>query len=146
MYRNMGQGSGLYLFCSPAQVVVLISHTHLSGRVTVGISPMIASRKSTHRSVPQCGQVIGYGSFMLNNIVSWADPGGPGGPDPPFFTHFVELLTLGPKLDPLLDPPPLFLLVDLRWTPPPLSKILDPPLSIIGVIMWNYPCPNIWGS
>ena len=46
-----------------------------------------------------------------------ADPGGAGCPDPPpFLGHDVGFLTLGPKLDPLLDPPP-FLLVDLRWTP-----------------------------
>ena len=47
------------------------------------------------------------------------------GPPPPL-GHDVGFLTLGPKLDPLLDPPPPYLLVDLRWTP--LSKILDPPL------------------
>ena len=34
--------------------------------------------------------------------------GGPGGPDPPLLGHDVGFLTLGPKLDPLLDPPPPF--------------------------------------
>ena len=44
------------------------------------------------------------------------------GPPPPL-GHDVGFLTLGPKLDPLLDPPPPFLLVDhLRWTPPPFQK------------------------
>ena len=37
---------------------------------------------------------------------SVADPGGrPGGPYPPLLGHDVGFLTLGPKLDPLLDPP-----------------------------------------
>ena len=31
--------------------------------------------------------------------------GGPEGPDPPFWGHDIGFLTLGPKLDPLLDPP-----------------------------------------
>ena len=42
---------------------------------------------------------------------------GARGSAPPLLGHDVGFLTLGPKLDPLLDPPPLFLLVDLRWTP-----------------------------
>ena len=37
------------------------------------------------------------------------------GSAPPFFAHVVGFLTLGLKLDPLLDPP--FFLVNLRWTP-----------------------------
>ena len=47
-----------------------------------------------------------------------ADPGGgvSRGSGPPLLGHDVGFLTLGPKLDPLLNPPP-FLLVDLRWTP-----------------------------
>ena len=34
--------------------------------------------------------------------------GGAGGPPPPLLGHDVGFLTLGPKLDPRLDPPPLF--------------------------------------
>ena len=54
---------------------------------------------------------------------------------PPPFWATIGFLTLGPKLDPLLDPPPPLWggPVDSRpkiWTPPPpLSKILDPPLT-----------------
>ena len=48
----------------------------------------------------------------------WADGGGQGARPP--LAHVVGFLTLGLKLDPLLDPP--FLLGDLRWTPPPHFK------------------------
>ena len=63
----------------------------------------------------------------LYTTVTVADPGGGGsrGSGPSLLCHDVGFLTLGPKLDPRLAPPP-FLLVDLIWTP--LSKILDPPL------------------
>ena len=46
-------------------------------------------------------------STHLNNYeASVADPGGGGGgADPPLLGHDVGFLTLGPKLDPLLDPP-----------------------------------------
>ena len=41
---------------------------------------------------------------------SWADPGGGGrGAGPPFLDHDIGILTLGPKLDPLLDPPFFYL-------------------------------------
>ena len=60
---------------------------------------------------------------------------GPGGPDLPFLAHDVGFLTLGPKLDPFLDPP--FLLVDLRWTLPFRNSLIRPcklsiPLFIEG--------------
>ena len=55
-----------------------------------------------------------------------------GGGQNPFLAHYVGFLTLGPKLDPLLEPPP-FLLVHLRWTP--FSKILDPPLITIIIVI-----------
>ena len=42
--------------------------------------------------------------------------GGPGGPDSRLLAHDVGFFTLVPKLDRLLDPPPL-------------SKIMDPPLG-----------------
>ena len=49
-------------------------------------------------------------------ISSGSGGGGSMGSGPPLLGHDVGFLTLGPKLDPLLDPPPFFLLVDLRWT------------------------------
>ena len=55
--------------------------------------------------------------------MAWADPKGGGGPDSPFLAHVLGFLTLGPKLDPLLDLP--------------FSKILDPPL--VGYArLWPY--------
>ena len=43
--------------------------------------------------------------------ISVADPGGGArGSGPPLLGHDVGFLTLGPKLDPLLDPPPFFCL------------------------------------
>ena len=54
---------------------------------------------------------------------------GQGVRTPPLLGQDVGFLTLCPKLDPLLDPPP-FLLVDLRWTP-----VADPGrVCVTGVI------------
>ena len=50
---------------------------------------------------------------------AWAVPGGARGSGPPFLTHVVGFLTLGPKLDPLLDP--LFFACRPK-TDPPLLK------------------------
>ena len=52
-----------------------------------------------------------------------ADPGGGGsrGSGPPLLGHDVGFLTLGPKLGPLLDPPPFFFACRPRpkMDPPP---------------------------
>ena len=60
--------------------------------------------------------------------------GGQGVRTSQFWDHDTGFLTLGPKLDPLLDPP--FLRVNLRRTPPPfknpgsgLARGLGPPGS-----------------
>ena len=73
----------------------------------------------------------GYQVVCSDCETSVADPGGGGsrgsGP-PPLLGHDVGFLTLGPKLDPLLTPPPFFLLVDLRW----------PPLKQSWILPWTY--------
>ena len=64
--------------------------------------------------------------YTVGNISPLPPPSPPG---PPLLGHDVGFLTLGPKLDPLLNPPPL-LLVDLRWTP-----VADPGcVCVTGVI------------
>ena len=79
------------------------------------------------------GIVWGLGNPQFRNgsrMVSWhgrIQGGGPGGPDPPFLTHDVGFLTLGPKFDPLLDPPPPFFACRPKMDTP-FSKIMDPPL------------------
>ena len=52
----------------------------------------------------------------------------PGGGRLSLLCHDVGFLTLGPKLDPLLDPP--FFACRPNLDPLPLSKILDPPLLV----------------
>ena len=67
---------------------------------------------------------------QYNGPVQWRIQGGGGsrGSGPPLLGHDVGFLTLGPKLDPLLDPP--FFLVDLRWAP-----VADPGcVCVTGVI------------
>ena len=70
--------------------------------------------------------------FSLGLHVRMLMPAGPGGldPPPPLLCHDVGFLTLGPKLDPRLAPPP-FLLVDLIC---PLSKILIRPWHIFSAL------------
>ena len=38
------------------------------------------------------------------NVMGGSGGGGPGDPGPPCLGHYVGFLTLGPKLDPHLDP------------------------------------------
>ena len=73
---------------------------------------------ATSASLPPSLIYVAYYGWHLG-LESVAGPGGGGrGSGPPFLLgHDVGFLTLGPKLDPLLDPPPFFLLVDIRWTP-----------------------------
>ena len=60
--------------------------------------------------------------FVNNKQWRIQGEGCPGGQDPPPLCHDVGFLTLGPKLDTRLAPPPFFLLVDLIWTPPPFKN------------------------
>ena len=61
--------------------------------------------------VTVCHSIVRFTSRGEFIVLAWADRGGGGGmgPDPHFCGHNIGILTLGPKLDPLLDP--LFLLV-----------------------------------
>ena len=78
-------------------------------------------------------RLVGNWAIIRARTYSVADRGGGGqGVRTPLLGHDVGFLTLGPKLDPLLDP--LFLLVDLRWTPPPFKNPgSGPDTSVIPV-------------
>ena len=60
---------------------------------------------------------------------------GRGRGPPFFFAHVVGFLTLGLKLDPLLDHP--CFACKAKMAPPPLSKILDPPLGPLYTVYGN---------
>ena len=49
---------------------------------------------------------------------------GSRGPGPPFLAHVVSVLTLGPKLDPLLDPP--FFACRPKMDPPGSAPVNTP--------------------
>ena len=65
-------------------------------------------------------------SLQLIDMGGSGGGGGPAGPTP--FLAQYRFFNIGPKFDPVLDPPPPFFSffylkhVDLRWTPP-FSKI-----------------------
>ena len=94
---------------------------YLGGKTKIDEKDMIAA-------VCSCGN--GSTQSIGHMIIHGRIQGGPGGLDTPLFSPLcIGFLTLAPKLDPLLDPPPSCVCIDLRWTPPPFQK------------SWIRPCP-----
>ena len=95
------------------------------------ICRMICQRRPTRMS--SCNGIMGgWGGRHRMDGIMGGSGGGSRGSGPPFLAHVVGCLTLGPKLDTLLDP--LFLLVDLGWTPPPFKNPGSAPVIFSTVI------------
>ena len=134
------------LFCNPIQAIKLTYDTDLftqrtwgSGHLDTTISVRVSRTYYNSALHITYSQTINKMSLIICDCMTsdfhmipedtpWADRGGRGSA-PPFLAHVVGFLTLGLKLDPLLDPPP-FLLVDRRC-PPPFQK------------SWTRPCTPI---